>query len=134
MSAKQRPRAVDRRALTKTLVGKIIIERHPSKIDKDGRRHYLICAIPYQNPQQGLSGSRRCARLGSRSSPSLSGGSVTEAERHLIWCTAEVQLMGARNGEDRVFWNAARPRRALPAGGDLTACTRARPDRNLHSG
>jgi hypothetical protein len=47
MSAKQRPRAVDRRALTKTLVGKIIIERHPSKIDKDGRRHYLICAIPY---------------------------------------------------------------------------------------
>jgi hypothetical protein len=33
------------------LVDKIIIERHPSKIDKDGRRHYLIRAIPY-NPQQ----------------------------------------------------------------------------------
>ena len=31
---------------------KIIIERHPSKIDKDGRRHYLIRAIPYQDPQQ----------------------------------------------------------------------------------
>ena len=31
---------------------KIIIGRHPSKIDKDGRRHYLIRAIPYQNPQQ----------------------------------------------------------------------------------
>ena len=27
-------------------------ERHPSKIDKDGRRHYLIRAIPYQDPQQ----------------------------------------------------------------------------------
>jgi hypothetical protein len=53
VSAKQRPRAVDRRALTEMLVDKIIIERHPSKIDKDGRRHYLIRAIPYQNPQQG---------------------------------------------------------------------------------
>jgi hypothetical protein len=31
---------------------KIIIERHPSKIDKDGRRHYLIRAIPYQDPSQ----------------------------------------------------------------------------------
>jgi hypothetical protein len=34
------------------LVDKIIIKRHPSKIDKDGRRHYLIRAIPYQDPQQ----------------------------------------------------------------------------------
>jgi hypothetical protein len=34
------------------LVDKIIIERHPSKIDKGGRRHYLIRAIPYQDPQQ----------------------------------------------------------------------------------
>jgi hypothetical protein len=44
--------AVDRRGLTEMLVDKIIIERHPSKIDKDGRRHYLIRAIPYQDPQQ----------------------------------------------------------------------------------
>jgi hypothetical protein len=44
--------AVDRRALTEMLVDKIIIERHASKIDKDGRRHYLIRAIPYQDPQQ----------------------------------------------------------------------------------
>jgi hypothetical protein len=44
--------AVDRRALTEMLVDKIIIQRHPSKIDKDGRRHYLIRAIPYQDPQQ----------------------------------------------------------------------------------
>jgi len=34
------------------LVDKIIIERHPSKIDKDGRRHYLIRSIAYQDPQQ----------------------------------------------------------------------------------
>lgn len=34
------------------LVDKIVIERHPSKIDKDGRGHYLIRAIPYQDPQQ----------------------------------------------------------------------------------
>jgi hypothetical protein len=39
-------------ALTEMLVDKIIIKRYPSKIDKDGRRHYLICAIPYQDPQQ----------------------------------------------------------------------------------
>jgi site-specific DNA recombinase len=44
--------AVDRRALTEVLVDKIIIVRHPSKIDKDGRRHYIIRAIPYQDPQQ----------------------------------------------------------------------------------
>ena len=31
---------------------KIVIERHPSKIDKDGSRRYLIPAIPYQDPQQ----------------------------------------------------------------------------------
>jgi hypothetical protein len=34
------------------LVDKIIIDRHPSKIDKDGRRHHSIRAFPYQNPQQ----------------------------------------------------------------------------------
>jgi site-specific DNA recombinase len=44
--------AEDRRALTEMLVDKIIIERHPSMIDKDCRRHYLIRAIPYQDPQQ----------------------------------------------------------------------------------
>jgi hypothetical protein len=43
--------AVDRRALTEMLLDKIIIERHPSKIDKDGRRHYTIRAIPYQDPE-----------------------------------------------------------------------------------
>jgi hypothetical protein len=43
--------AGDRRALTEMLVDKIIIERHPSKIDKDGKRHYLIRAIPYQDPE-----------------------------------------------------------------------------------
>ena len=34
------------------LIDKIIIAPHPHKIDKDGRRHYLIPAIPYQDPQQ----------------------------------------------------------------------------------
>jgi len=43
---------VDRRALTEMLVDKIIIERHPSRIEKDGSRHYTIRAIPYQDPQQ----------------------------------------------------------------------------------
>ena len=28
------------------------VEWHPSKIDKDGRRHYTIRAIPYQDPQR----------------------------------------------------------------------------------
>jgi hypothetical protein len=31
------------------LVDKIVIVPHPHKIDKDGRRHYLIRAIPYQD-------------------------------------------------------------------------------------
>jgi hypothetical protein len=26
-------------------------ERHPSKIDEDARRHYVIRAIPYQDPE-----------------------------------------------------------------------------------
>ena len=43
--------ALDRRTLTEMLVDKIIIERHPSKIDKNGRRNYTIRAIPYQDPE-----------------------------------------------------------------------------------
>jgi len=43
--------AGDRRALTEMLVDKIVIAPHPHKI-VDGRRHYLIRAIPYQDPQQ----------------------------------------------------------------------------------
>jgi hypothetical protein len=34
--------AADRRALTKMLVDKTVIAPHPHKIDKDGRRHYLV--------------------------------------------------------------------------------------------
>jgi len=34
-----------------TAIDKIIIHRHPHKI-VDGRRRYLIRAIPYQDPQQ----------------------------------------------------------------------------------
>ena len=41
----------DRRALTELLVDKIVIAPHPHKI-VDSRRHYLIRAIPYQDPQQ----------------------------------------------------------------------------------
>jgi hypothetical protein len=47
------PIGVDPGALTEMLLDKIIIERHPSKIDEDGRRHYhLIRAFLYRNPQQ----------------------------------------------------------------------------------
>ena len=59
----------DRRALTEMLVDKIVVAPHPHKIDKDGRRHYTIRAITYQDPSKRLNGSRRCTRLGSRSSP-----------------------------------------------------------------
>jgi hypothetical protein len=38
-------------AARSSLLEKIIIECHPSKIDKDGRRHYTIRAIPYQDPE-----------------------------------------------------------------------------------
>ena len=34
-----------------TVIDKITIAPHPHKIDKDGRRHYLIGAIPYQDPK-----------------------------------------------------------------------------------
>jgi hypothetical protein len=44
--------AEDRRALTEILIDKIVIYPHPSKIDMDGTRHYLIRAIPYQDPEQ----------------------------------------------------------------------------------
>jgi hypothetical protein len=45
--------AGDRRALTELLVDKIIIAPHPHKIDKAGRRHYTIRAVPYQDPREG---------------------------------------------------------------------------------
>ena len=38
--------AVDGSALTEMLVDKIIIERYPSKIDKDGKRYDTIRTIP----------------------------------------------------------------------------------------
>jgi hypothetical protein len=43
--------AEDRRARTEMLIDKIVIAPHPHKIDKDGRRHYTIRAIPYQDPE-----------------------------------------------------------------------------------
>jgi hypothetical protein len=43
--------AVDQRALTEMLVDKIIIYPHPHVRDASGERHYLIRAIPYQDPQ-----------------------------------------------------------------------------------
>ena len=43
--------AEDRRALTEMLVDKIIVASHPHKII-DGKRHYTIRAIPYQDPQR----------------------------------------------------------------------------------
>jgi hypothetical protein len=42
--------AEDRRALTEMLVDKIVIAPHPHKI-VDGRRHYKIRAITYQDPE-----------------------------------------------------------------------------------
>jgi Recombinase zinc beta ribbon domain len=42
--------AEDRRALTELLVDKIVIAPHPHKL-VDGRRHYTIRAIPYQDPE-----------------------------------------------------------------------------------
>jgi hypothetical protein len=39
------------------VVDKIVIAPHPHKIDENGRRHYLIRAIPNQDPQ------REAARL-----------------------------------------------------------------------
>ena len=42
--------AEDRRALTEMLVDKILVAPHPHKI-VDGRRHYTIRAIPYQDPE-----------------------------------------------------------------------------------
>ena len=60
---------IDRCALTEMPVDKIIIERHPSKIDKDGRHDYLIAPSRTKILGKRLSDSRQCTRLGSRSSP-----------------------------------------------------------------
>jgi hypothetical protein len=43
---------VDSGALTEMLVDKIVVAPHPHRIDKDGKRHYTVRAIPYQDPQQ----------------------------------------------------------------------------------
>jgi hypothetical protein len=54
--------AEDRRALTEMLVDKIVVTPHPHKV-VDGRRHYLIRAIPYQDPD-----GSRAAQGGARGS------------------------------------------------------------------
>ena len=48
---------------------KIIIERPPSKIDKDGKRYDTNGTIPTKIPSKRLRSSRRCTALGSRSFP-----------------------------------------------------------------
>jgi hypothetical protein len=87
----------DRRALTEMLVDNIVVAPHPHKI-VDGRRHSPAPShtkIPRWRP----SGSRRCTRLGSRSSQGLSSRSVTEAERHLNDAQLRSSSRGARNQE-----------------------------------
>jgi hypothetical protein len=48
--------AEDRHVLTEMLVDKIIIERRPSEIDKDGRRRYTVRATHAKIPSKRLSG------------------------------------------------------------------------------
>jgi hypothetical protein len=60
--------AEDRRVLTEMLVDTIIVAPHPHNI-VDGSRHYTIRAIPSKTPRWRPPVSRRCTRLGSRSSP-----------------------------------------------------------------
>jgi hypothetical protein len=76
--------AVDRRALTEILVDKIIIERHPrARSTRTAGATTSSAPSPTKILSKGLSGSSRCTRLGSRSSPGLSSRSVTEAKRNL---------------------------------------------------
>jgi hypothetical protein len=60
--------AEDRRALTEMLVDKIIIAPHPHKI-VDGRRHYTIRAIPYQDSEMEAKRLKKVHQARSRSSP-----------------------------------------------------------------
>jgi hypothetical protein len=78
--------------LTEMLVDKIIIERHPSKIDKDGRRNYLIRAIPYQDPEQEAERDESPANFGalhlSLRTPYTTRcllGSVIHYQRWALW-------------------------------------------------
>jgi hypothetical protein len=82
-------------------VDKIIIKRHPSKIDKDGKRHYLIRAI-HQDPQQRLSDSRRCTRRGSRSSPG-SEHTINRFRAKRFWATGPILGPGPGLARARVL-------------------------------
>ena len=50
----------------------------PSEIDENGRRHYLIRAIPYQDPQQEAESQGGARSSGQDRHQGLSRGSVTE--------------------------------------------------------
>ncbi|HLM20905.1 MAG TPA: hypothetical protein VK390_05185 [Propionibacteriaceae bacterium] len=78
--------AEDRRALTEMLVDKIIIERHPSKIDKDGGRHSLIRAIPYQDPRQEAEAAQGGA--GDQNPWRGARGPTESPDRPDSWCTS----------------------------------------------
>jgi hypothetical protein len=62
--------AIDRRALTEMLVDKIIVAPHPTRSSTAGG---TTPSAPSHTkiPRRRLSGSRRCTRLGSRSSPGV---------------------------------------------------------------
>ena len=105
--------AVDRRALTEMLVDKIIIERHPSKIDKDGRRHYLIRAIPYQDPQQEAERLKAVHEAQVKIVPRiLTRGSVTEGSFSPARASGLVHNVTGSNGMRRrgaTAWGRLQP-------------------------
>ena len=89
--------AVDRRALTEMLVDKIVIAPHLHKIDENGRRHYLIRAIPYQDPQQEGERLKAVHEAGSRSSP----GSEQRRRRHTVLPVERGRGSGRATGKKR---------------------------------
>jgi len=75
--------AEDRRGLTEMLPDKIIVAPHPHKI-VDGRRHYTIRAIPYQDLDLDAGRLKAVQRLASRSSPG-SERAINRFPRREFW-------------------------------------------------
>lgn len=108
--------AVDRRALTEMLVDKIVIERHRARSIRTAGVTTSSAPSHTKILSKRLSGSRRCTRLASRSSPESeqacrSQGPNASSMRSSSWVCP---IAGARGIQRRFFVN-------LPALGQIPA-------------
>ena len=103
------------------LVDKIIIERHPSKIDKDGKRHYTLRAIPYQDPEMEAERLKAVHQARVKIVPQIVNDQSTDSHEEILG-TRSVVSEGAPAVQDALGSVPLHPARRWPLQSLLCTC------------